>query len=382
LIKTVAGNGSYGYGGDGGPATLASLRNPNSVAVDASGNIYIADTWNYRIRMVTKSTGIITTVAGNGSISFTGDGGLATSEALSHPRGVAIDVSGNIYIADTSNNCIRMVTKSTGIITTVAGNGSKGFSGDGGQATSATLFYPYGVAVDASGNIYIADTWNHRIRMVTKSTGIITTVAGGDSRSFYGGDGGLATSAGLNHPYGVAIDLSGNVYIADTRNHRVRMVTKSTSIITTVAGDGSPASSGDGGQATSAEMYLPCGVAVDASGNIYIAVCGTQHIRMVTKSTGIITTVAGSGLSAYSGDGGPATSAGFDPSSVAVDLSGNVYIADAENNRIRQFALPAATTAAPTTAPNATPTAKPTDMSSGASPMSSASSGEPLKLLY
>jgi hypothetical protein len=191
--------------------------------VDASGNIYIADNDNYRIRMVTKSTGIITTVAGVGRSGYSGDGGPATSAQLIYGTSIAVDASGNIYIAHKDNNRIRMVTKSTGIITTVAGGAGYGYSGDGGPATSAQLYSPTGVAVDASGNIYIADNDNYRIRMVTKSTGIITTVAGGAGYG-YSGDGGPATSAQLSYPKGVAVDASGNIYIADNDNYRIRMV--------------------------------------------------------------------------------------------------------------------------------------------------------------
>jgi trimeric autotransporter adhesin len=218
----VAGTGSYGYSGDGGLATSADFSSPDDIAIDASGNIYIADAANNRIRLVTKSTGIISTVAGTGSSGYSGDGGIATSAALNYPRGVTIDASGNIYIADTYNHRIRMVTKSTGIISTVAGNGSYGYSGDGWIATSALLYNPRGVAMDASGNIYIAETDNYRIRMVTKSTGIISTVAGTGSYG-YSGDGGIATSALLHNPRGVAIDESGNIYIADAGNNRIRM---------------------------------------------------------------------------------------------------------------------------------------------------------------
>jgi trimeric autotransporter adhesin len=329
IITTVAGNGTYGYSGDGGLATSARLRYPSGVAFDASGNIYIADTYNGRIRKVTKSTGIITTVAGGGN-TFS-DGIQATSVLLNGPTSIAIDISGNIHFADYFNNRIRLVTKSTGIITTVAGSGNYGFSVDGGIATSVTLSSPQGVAIDVSGNIYIADYTYNRIRLVTKSTGIITTVAG-KINDLYGGDGGLASAVRLSGPYGVAVDASENVYIAD--DYRIRMVTKSTGIITTVAGNGTFGNGGDGGPATSAKLSGPYGVAVDVSGNMYIA--DFKCIRMVTKSTGIITTVAGNGNYGYSGDGGLATSAElFNPYSVAVDASGDIYIADTYNNRIR-----------------------------------------------
>jgi trimeric autotransporter adhesin len=219
----VAGDGTVVYKGDGGLATSAGLLNPYGVTVDASGNIYIADTGNNRIRLVTSSTGIVTTVAGDGSYGYKGDRGPATSAGLYYPYGVTVDASGNIYIADTGNNRIRMVTKSTGIVTTVAGDGSYGYKGDGGPATSASLYNFYGVTVDASGNIYIADTSNYRIRLVTKSTGIITTVAGDGT---YGNerDGGPATSAGLRNPRGVSVDASGNIYIADSNDNRIRLV--------------------------------------------------------------------------------------------------------------------------------------------------------------
>jgi trimeric autotransporter adhesin len=342
----VAGTGSVGKSGDGGLATSAMFYKTRGVAVDASGNIYVVDSWNHRIRLVTKSTGIITTVAGTGSGGYSGDGGLATSLKLYFPTGVAIDASGNIYIADNNNDRIRMITTSTGIMSTVAGTGSGGYSGDGGLATSAELRLPSGVALDASGNIYIADNANSCIRMVTKSTGIISTVAGTGS---YGssGDGGLATSAMFYNPYGVALDASGNIYIADTRNHRIRLVTKSTGIVTTVAGTGSGSYSGDGGLATSLKLNFPAGVAIDASGNIYIADSSNNRIRMVTMSTGIMSTVAGSGLDDYSGDGGLATSAALNsPLGVAL-ASGNIYIADNNNHCIRMVTSPSSSTAPP-----------------------------------
>ena len=356
VITTITGDGTYGFSGDGGRATLARVANPQGVAVDASGNVYIADAGNSRIRMVTKSTGNISTVAGNGSFGYSGDGGLATSARLYYPYGVAVDASGNVYIADTGNHRIRMVTNpgSSGTISTVAGNGTAGFSGDGQLATSA-LHTPFGVAVDASGNVYIADTGNSRIRMLTKSTGVISTVAGNGSFG-YSGDGGLATSAQLNAPRGIAVDASGNVYIADTGNCRIRMVTNpgSSGTISTVAGNGSFGYSGDGGRATSAGLGYPFGVAVDASGNVYIPGYILHRIRMVMKSTGNITTVVGDGTAGFNVDGELAISARLNaPYGLCLDASGNIYIADVGNQRIRRVGDLALPTASPTPSPTA-----------------------------
>ena len=348
-ISTVAGSGATGFGlggfsGDGGAATSATLNVPDDVAVDGSGNLYIVDRLNNRIRKVDASTGNISTVAGSGATGFglggfSGDGGAATSATLQSPNGVALDNSGNLYIADSGNNRIRKVDASTGNISTVAGSGatgfgSGGFSGDGGAATSATLNVPDDVAVDGSGNLYIADTRNDRIRKVDASTGNISTVAGSGTRGF-GGDGGAATSATLNWPRGVAVDGSGNLYIADTRNGRIRKVDASTGNISTVAGTATI--SGDGGAATAARLFGPRGVALDGSGNLYIADTGNNRIRKVDATTGNISTIAGSGATGFSGDGGAATAARlFGPRGVALDGSGNLYIADTFNNRIRK----------------------------------------------
>jgi sugar lactone lactonase YvrE/PKD repeat protein len=330
IISTVAGNGTAGYSGDGGAATNAELDNPWGVAVDGSGNLYIADCENNRIRMVNIS-GIINTVAGNGSLGYSGDGGAATSAKLLFPSGVAVDGSGNLYLADKYNNAIRMVNTS-GIINTVADNGTWGYSGDGGAATSAELNCPAGVVLDSSGNLYIADWFNNRIRMVNTS-GIISTVAG-NGKEGYSGDGEAATNAELDNPGGVTMDGSGNLYIADTRNNRIRMVNTS-GIISTVAGGGT-GGLGDGGAATNAELNYPIGVALDSSGNLYIADCYNNLIRMVNKSTGFINTVAGNGTGGYSGDGEAATSAELNcPTGVALDSSGNLYIADTNNNCVR-----------------------------------------------
>ncbi len=331
IITTVAGNGFHGFSGDEGPATSASLTWPEGVFVDASGNIYIADTSNQRVRKVDTS-GIISTVAGDGTRGFSGDGGPATSASLNGPSGVFVDGSGSIYIADEYNDRIRKVDTS-GIITTVAGNGTRAFSGDGGPATSASLDGPSGVFVDGLGNIYIADEHNHRIRKVDTSD-IISTVAGDGTRGF-SGDGGPATSARLSSPLAVFMDGLGNIYIADGGNHRIRKVDTS-GIISTVPRDGIAGFSGDGGPATDASFFTPRGVFVDGSGNIYIADMNNGRIRKVDTS-GIISTVAGNGTFGFSGDGGPATDASLNfPSDVSVDGSGLIYIVDRYNHRIRK----------------------------------------------
>ena len=336
IIDTIAGNGSTGYSGDGGPATSAALEKPTSLTVDGLGNIYITEDGLHRIRMLNASTGVISTVAGNGSGTFGGDGGPATSAALNSPQDVDIDSQGNLYIADGSNHRIRMVNTSTGVISTVAGNGSTGYGGDGGPATSAAIL-PSSVDVDGQGNIYIAELGNRRIRMVNHSTGIISTVAGNGSNS-YGGDGGPATSAALKNPHGVEVDNQSNIYIADTDNNRIRMVNASTGIISTVAGNGSQSYDGDGGPATDAALCSPYKVDIDGQGNIYIADMCNHRIRVVNASTGIISTLAGNGNSGYGGDGGPATSAALMfPFGIELDGQGNIYIADTFNHRIRMM---------------------------------------------
>jgi sugar lactone lactonase YvrE len=334
IITTVAGNGSLGYSGDGGPATSAKLYQPWGLSIDSANNLFIADTGSNCIRKV-DSSGIITTIAGNTTWGYGGDGGPATSAQLKNPYGIAVDSAGNLFIADYNNNCIRKVD-SSGIITTVAGNGSAGYSGDGGMATSAQLNWPYGVAVDDADNLYIADYSNNRIRKVA-SSGIITTVAGSASVGF-SGDGGPSTSAQLDYPSGVALDTKGNLFIADDFNSRIRKVSVS-GIITTVAGNGTMGSSGDGGYATSAQLHDAKKVAVDSAGNLYIADCTEYRIRKVSLS-GIITTVAGNGSAGYSGDSGPATSAQLLlPMGVAADSAGNLFIADSGNHRIRKVSV-------------------------------------------
>ncbi len=336
-ITTIAGNGSREFSGDGEPAISAGLS-AISVAVDARGNIFIADSINNRIRKVSVS-GVITTVAGNGMQGFSGDGGPATSASLSYPAGIALDAAGNLFISDSSNYRIRKVSID-GAISTIAGNGVNGFSGDGGPAISASLSDAGGIAVDSSGNVFFADDSNNRIRRVSPG-GIITTVAG-NGNDIFSGDGGLAITASISGPDGVAVDRLGNLFISDFFNCRIRKVSQS-GIITTLAGNGSCGLSGDGGPATSASLSKPAQITVDASGNVFFADSQFNNRIREVSVVGVITTVAGDGSvyvgnwGGFSGDGGPATSAQLsEPVGVAVSLSGNLIIGDSGNNRVRE----------------------------------------------
>lgn len=410
IINVYAGNGTAGFGGDGGAATSANLNNPSGVAIDAAGNIYISDRDNHRIRKVTAATGIISTIAGTGTAGFSGDGGAATSAQIARPTGIAVDGSGNIYFADFTNNRIRKITPG-GIISTVAGYTATGaYSGDGGPATSADLNIhaaaPTGtnssaVAVDAAGNFYIADAGNHRIRKVTVSTGVITTVAGTGTAGF-NGDGISATTADLSTPRGVFVDGSGNIYIADRSNNRIRKVDAGTGLINTIAGNGTTSAfavpscsrlshlwfikdvavdaagnayvctnagfneaiwkitpdgtidavagtgssgySGDGGLAVNAQV-IAGGLTIDNTNNLMYFMQGDNLIRKVDFTTGLISTIAGTGVAGFSGDGGAATAATMDaPTSglalgISLDASGNIYFADYNNHRIRKITV-------------------------------------------
>jgi sugar lactone lactonase YvrE len=339
FISTVAGTGASGYSGDGGPATNASLNYPQGVMVDAAGNLFIANTSDNRIRKV-GADGNITTVAGNGTEGYSGDGGTATNASLNLPSNVAMDASGNLFIADTFNCVIRKVD-TNGTITTVAGNGPTlrafpGFSGDGSPATNASLYETSGVAVDASGNLYLSDTVGNEagfgfVRKVD-TNGFITTIAGNGIHG-YSGDGGAATNASMTWPYGVAVDASGNLFIADFYYPCVRKV-GTNGIITTVTGKGTRGFSGDGGAATNASLWAPSGIAVDNSGNLFIADTGNGRIRKV-NTNGIITTVAGGAMNDH-GDGVVATNTTLNtPYDVAVDAADNLFIADTYNQRVR-----------------------------------------------
>jgi sugar lactone lactonase YvrE len=348
LIYTIAGNEVTGYTGDGGPATVAELNYPAVAIRDSIGNLYIADSNNNVVRKVAAGTGIITTIAGNGTAGYIGDNGAATSAELNYPFGLAFDGSGDLFIADEGNSVVREINATTGVITTIAGNGTAGFAGDNNLATGAELNYPHGLGFDSSGNLYIADTYNGRIRKVAAGTEVITTIAG--IGYGYSGDGGPATSAGLSDPFGVTADSLGNLYISDTLNNVIRMVNVA-GTISTIAGHASnpynnyPGGySGDGGPATSAQLFEPFAVAIDGAGNIYIADTENGVIREVTASNHIINTVAGNGplCYAFSGDGGAATSADLCyPQSVFLDNSGNLIVADTSWNRVREITAPA-----------------------------------------
>ena len=349
-VTEVIGNGAESFSGDNGPAIFAGLNRPAGIALDVSGNLYISDTGNSRIRKVTAARAIITTVAGTGVAGYGGDSGPATRAQLNQPAGIAVDSSGNLYIADLRNNLVREVDATTGTIRTAAGNAALNtyfngsaegsYSGDGGPAISAGLFQPSGVALDLSGNRYIADSASDVVRKVSAATGIITTVAGTGHPTDLttpDGDGGPATSAPVDIS-SVALDAIGNLYIAG--GAAVRKVDAATGIITTVAGNFGfdSRSAGDGGPATSAHL-LAAGIAVDSAGNLYIADDENGTVRKIAAASGIIATVAGNNTNGYSGDGGPATSAQLTaPQGVALDANGNLYIADTNNGLIRKVA--------------------------------------------
>ena len=333
VISTVAGSGVAGFSGDGGAATSAALNTPYDVAVDTSGNLFIADISNHRVRRVAAGTGAITTVAGIGGAGFSGDGGAATSSSLNFPVSLAIDPAGALLIADRSNRRVRKVDPPTGIITTVAGNGQAGFNGDGRPATTASLADPHGITFDIAGNLFIVDTLNHRVRRVAAGTGVITTVAG-DGVGGFSGDGGAATSASLNIPIGIAFDVFGNLFISEASNHRVRQVAVGTSVITTVAGTGIAGFSGDGSAATSASLWNPMEITIDLLGNLLIIDRLNNRVRLVAvAASGVITTLIGDGQV------GNSVSLNY-PFGLAVGPSGRVFVGDSRNHRVRRVPAP------------------------------------------
>ncbi|HEV7232135.1 MAG TPA: T9SS type A sorting domain-containing protein [Bacteroidia bacterium] len=330
-ISTIAGNGTSGYSGDGGPATAAMLEDPNGIAVDGSGNIFVADPNNACVRKIDPA-GNISSFAGNGTRGNTGDGGPASAALLVNPMGVAVDQAGNVYIADYTDNKIRKVNTS-GIITTIAGTGIAGFSGDNGPAGSAQLAHPIAVATDGAGNVYIADNYNYRLRKIN-AAGIINTIAGHGTPG-PGGDGGHGT-AGAITPEGIAIDKKGNVYIMEITD--VRKLSTS-DIITTYAGAGPGTCSGDGGPAGAAIFGSLRGISIDNKNNLLITDGACCSVRRI-DTTGIITLIAGNGSLGFSGDGGPAVAASLSrPAQAATDKNGNIYIADGTNYRVRKVSI-------------------------------------------
>jgi sugar lactone lactonase YvrE len=326
-------------------ATTLPLMLPSAIAFDAAGDLYFADAGEHTVRML-STAGAITTVAGTGVQGYAGDNGPATAAELDSPAGLALDAAGDLYIADSHNHRVREVSAAGGTITTIAGTGAAGFSGDGGAATAAQLDLPTALVVDAAGDVVVADTNNHRVRRIAAGTGTITTVAGNGVEG-YSGDGGAAAAAAIDSPDGLAEDASGNLYLADTHNGRVRVVSAATGNISTIAGAGIVGGNvqsfgGDGGAATAAGLALPHGLTLDAAGNLYVADSANQRIRRISPA-GVITTVAGQGTEAFAGDGAPAVAASLDsPRAVAMSLGGLVTLADSGNQRVRQIdALPA-----------------------------------------
>ena len=341
-IETLAGNGEKGFSGDEGPAGEASLSSPIGISVAPNGDVFIADTENHRIRMIDGQTGIITTLAGTGQSGFSGNGGPATAASLSSPQAV-LYLDGDVLVADTNNHAVRRIDRQTGIIAPLAGTGFPGFLGDQGPAGSARLLFPTRLAVDSSGNVYIADTSNLRIRKVSAETGIITTVAGTGENGF-SGDNGPPTSAALSLPVGLAVNAADDLFIADVGNHRVRRVSASRNVsapsIVTVAGDGEPPTTGDGQPATEASLSYPAGTVVDSSGNLFIAEAGHHRVRRVDAESRIIISVVGTDERGFSEDGVSAAGALLNvPSALALDSSGSLLIADRENHRVRRVDL-------------------------------------------
>lgn len=340
IITTVVGTGQAGHQGEGGPASAAQLNGPFDVAFDASGNLYVSDTGNHRIVRVDARTKVLTTIAGNGTKGFSGDGGPAKAAQLDEPYGLAIDGDANVYFADRLNRRVRKVDAKTGSITTVAGDGSKVFSGDGGPAVAAGLVEPNGVALDGRGRLFIADVADHRVRVVDLSTGRIATFAG-NGKGKHEGDGGPAQDAAIFGARAVKVGPDGGVFILERQGNTLRVVDPKKGVIKTVAGTGRKGLTGDGGPALDATFDGPKEMAVDKEGNVFIVDTENHAIRRIDAKTGTITTAAGNGQRGGEGDGGPAVKGRLDrPHGVAVGPDGSIFIGDTGNNRVRRVVVP------------------------------------------
>jgi sugar lactone lactonase YvrE len=338
-IETVTGTGEKGDGPDGGQARAAALNHPFDVALDAAGNLYFSDTGNHRIRRVDASTGIVTTIAGNGRKGYSGDGGPATAAMLNEPYGLAIDGNGEtLFFADRLNRRVRKIDLKAGTIKTVAGDGSERYTGDGGAPEKAGLVEPNGVALAGSNRLYIADVAGHRVRVVNRQQNEIATFVG-NGVAAHSGDGGPHVGASVHGPRAVKVGSDGSVYILEREGNRLRKVDAKTGVITTVAGTGKAGYAGDGGPAAEALLNGPKEMALDRDGNVLIVDTENNAIRLVSSAAGTIATIAGMGNAGGTGDGGPATSAQLDrPHGVAVGPDGSIYIGDTNNHRIRRIA--------------------------------------------
>jgi len=337
IITTAVGTGERGFSGDGGPATAARLNSPFDIGFDPAGNLYFSDTFNHRIRRVDGHTGIITSVAGNGIAGYSGDGGPALEASFNEPYGIAVDRDGNIYVADRHNHCVRRIDGISGVVTTSAGNGAAGYSGDNGPAVRAGLVEPNGLGFDAAQQrLFIADVADHRVRVVDLGSGTIATFAG-TGVAAHTGDGGPAAAAGVFGARAVRLAPDGTVLILERQGSSLRAVDPMTGIITTIAGTGARGYSGDGGPALQAVFDAPKEFTLDPGGDILIVDTENHAIRRIYAATGIVETIAG-GHKGPEGDGGPAISAGLGrPHGAVVGPDHAIYIGDTENHRIRKL---------------------------------------------
>ena len=337
IIATAVGTGERGFAGDGGPAARALLKGPFDVGFDADGNLYFSDTFNHRIRRVDARTGVITTCAGSGEAGYAGDGGPAIAARLNEPYGIAVDKAATVYNADRHNHCVRRLDGTSGVITTVAGNGAAGFAGDGGPAPRAGMVEPNGLALDPpQRRLFIADVADHRVRVVDLATGMISTFAGTGAAE-HSGDGGPAAAAAVFGARAVKVAADGTVYILERQGSSLRAVDPRTGIITVFAGTGARGYGGDGGPAKDAVFDAPKEFALDPGGDILIVDTENHAIRRIYAATGIVETIAG-GRKSGEGDGGPAIAAGLGrPHGAVVGPDGAIYIGDTENHRIRKL---------------------------------------------